>query len=103
MLYFNGLKFAKNEREFIDSLFSGQTCSGFYKDRKNEVLLYNLQYELFSAIVKQQTPFIVSACFKDGNYWFVNSLTEIDCIFLGLQNKTYSERLEDCKKCLELI
>ena len=40
MIVLNGVKFAKNNEEFNDSLFnSGGTCSGFYRVNKRSITL----------------------------------------------------------------
>lgn len=44
MITFNGVKFAKNDKEMTDSLFQqGGTCAGFYKVTKRGIQLMDLQ------------------------------------------------------------
>ena len=40
MIELNGKKFAKNNKEFTESLFhKGGTCTGFYRKTKNKIIL----------------------------------------------------------------
>ena len=49
MLVFNGKKYAKNKREFVDSLFHcGGTCVGYYQKTKGGYRLYNMHKEVFA-------------------------------------------------------
>ena len=51
MIIFNGFKFAKNEQEYAESLFSANgTAFGFYKKARNGVKLYSQNHELFAFI-----------------------------------------------------
>lgn len=51
MLTFNGLTFARNNAEMVDSLFNaGGTCAGFYKRITGGFQLFNLQHELFAFV-----------------------------------------------------
>jgi hypothetical protein len=65
MLVFNGKKYAKNDAEFVDSLFqSGGTCNGYYKRVKHGVKLYDMQRVLTAFIVDNQNTrerFLVTA------------------------------------------
>lgn len=58
MITINGVKFAKNESEFIDSLFSEKTCYGTYKTYKNRIMLYDAQGNLFAAVVRNNHNFL---------------------------------------------
>lgn len=58
MIIINGRKFAKNESEFKNSLFSDKTCSGYYKKnhtekktKKQSITLYNMQKEKIGQLV----------------------------------------------------
>ena len=51
MFKFNGLTFARNNAEMVNSLFtSGGTCAGFYKRISGGFQLFNLQRELFAFV-----------------------------------------------------
>jgi hypothetical protein len=74
--------YAKNKSEFIRSLFSKQTCNGFYKQSKKGIHLYNMQKEVI-AFIKAPTngeyAFIVSCYMFKGKkrYMFgLDTLTE---------------------------
>jgi hypothetical protein len=54
----NGLKFAKNDKEFMASLFDKTgTAYGFYKTLKGRVHLMDMQGEIFAAVVKNENGF----------------------------------------------
>jgi hypothetical protein len=47
MLTINGQQFAKNDSEFLDSLFtSGSTCVGYYKKTAKGVILMDMHKEV---------------------------------------------------------
>jgi len=47
MFIHNLEKYAKNEEEFINSLFEHSgTCVGYYKRQPGRVILYNMGFEL---------------------------------------------------------
>lgn len=52
MIIINGHKFAKNDKEFTESLFDKNgTCYGYYKKLKKRVHFMDMQGELFAALV----------------------------------------------------
>jgi len=105
MLTFNNKEFAKNDKEFVNSLFSvgGKgTCAGYYKKTKRGVYLYNMQKELF-AFMKADDKFtgIVSAYkHKDGKTYYMNALTSDVEKWIGLENATLSEEKALVEKAL---
>lgn len=66
--------FAKNDQEFVSSLFKPHkgTCYGYYKRKgKNVILLQNMQKETFAALVKNKTgKFFVNAREMEGGKIF---------------------------------
>ena len=53
MIILNGKKFAKNDREFTDSLFDiDGTCVGYYKRYKRSIKLFDHQHNLVGGINK---------------------------------------------------
>ena len=87
MLNFNGLKFAKNEKELVDSLFTaGGTANGLYKRLKRHTLLYKPGGELFACIIHnhKQGYFVVSASEREGKPFFMYALCSDDERYLGL-------------------
>lgn len=64
MYTLNGKIYAKNNDEFVSSLFkAGNTCNGFYKKIKNGVKLFDIQNNLKAFVVANAhgERFIVSA------------------------------------------
>ena len=73
MFKFNGLTFARNKAEMVNSLFaSGGTCAGFYKRIRGGFQLFNLQRELF-AFVDPVRALVVSAGMHNGRAFYMFS------------------------------
>ena len=54
MLIINNLKFAKNDSEFVNTLFAASSTSyGYYKKLNGRIHLMNHKKEIFAAIVVQ--------------------------------------------------
>ena len=52
MLIINGHKFAKNNRNFVQTLFEKDgTAYGYYKRKKGVILFQTMQMEVFAALV----------------------------------------------------
>jgi hypothetical protein len=106
MIKFNGKKYAKNEKEFTDSLFSGgSTCNGFYKKYKRKIMLYNIQNELIACIVNNgySERFIVSASVQNGKPWFMYALCDDTSKYLGLQDHGYREQHDEVNKTIKEV
>lgn len=82
MLTINGKKYAKDDREFTDSLFhtEGGTCVGYYKVIATGVQFFDHQKNLFAFCVcrnKHTRPwqaFFVNASTIDGKNWYQHGL-----------------------------
>ena len=87
MIIFNDKKYAANESEFTNSLFStGGTCNGFYKRMKNGFRLFNLQNELIAFVRLSFEPMLMSATKQEDSkiwYSYTNSKTEEYLGFFG--------------------
>ena len=97
MLVLNGKKLAKNDNEFINSLFqSGDTCVGYYKVNKKSIYILDMQKNRVGVIVNN----VLGKCSRldSGKYWY--SYGDIDII--GMFN-SYSDEREDIKKAMELL
>jgi hypothetical protein len=86
MLLFNGKKYAKNDAEFTDSLFTEQTCTGYYKKMRNGIKLFNIQNELIAFIVNNtaQGFFVVSASTFENKPYYSYGLSDSTADYLGL-------------------
>ena len=70
MIELNGSKFALNDNEMMDSLFTpGGTCNGFYKVNKNSVTIFNLQHEKI-AVINGHGLLCAATRQKDGKWWY---------------------------------
>jgi hypothetical protein len=93
--------YAKNNSEFVNSLFSKQTCNGYYKQNEKGITIYNIQHDIIAFIkapVNGEYAFIVSA-YKSENgktrYMFgLDTLTEkyLSC---PVSYKTKTEKLTE--------
>jgi len=93
MLIFNGKKYAKNDREFVESLFDPScTCNGYYKRLKRGVQLFNMQHELTAYIVDRGPleRFIVSAGTHDGKARYMYGLSTSAGKWLGIEENTFA-------------
>ena len=90
MLIINGLKYAKTDKEFTESLFqSDGTCSGFYKfsEAKGQIRLYDQHKKIFSLLICnwKQGIFAVSATInEDGKEYYFYGITDKTKIKLGM-------------------
>ena len=104
MLVFNGLKYARNETEFTNSLFeSNGTCNGFYKVVKNGIRLMDMQGELRAFICKNDGGFVVSAVrvpSMNNRIRYMFSTTDHDEAWLGISGMGLRDQHEQCKKVL---
>ena len=76
MITLNGTKFARNNSEFVDSLFDkGGTCSGYYKVNKCSVSILDHNKNKVGVIANNV---LGKATKVDGKYWY--SYGEIDLI-----------------------
>ena len=87
MIVFNGKKYAKNDNEMVESLFhAGGTCVGFYKTRKDGVLLSDLQkIPRVFLVNRPNEKFAVSAHkTDDGKIRFMFGICSLDEEWVGL-------------------
>lgn len=93
MIEVNNTKFAKNEKELINSLFgSGSTASGTYKVKKTgTILFYDLQGTLFAARIanKYGEKFFVSARLYNNKPRFQFDVSDLDKQKLGIAGLTF--------------
>ena len=97
MLTINGSDYAKNNKEFTESLFNPKgTCRGFYRKRKDGVLLMDMQRKPLIFIKQAGTTFAVSCgvCPISGKTHYMFSTTATDSELLGLDAVSYSKHSE---------
>lgn len=69
MITVNGYKFARNDREFTDSLFSDATCVGYYKpDGKGGIFLLDHQRNRVGGIRRDRLVYRASK--RERGYWY---------------------------------
>jgi len=104
MLDFNGVKFAKNERQFVDSLFQmGGTCHGFYKVTTRGVQLSDHNNDIFAFIVDNgpSDQFLVSCSrLENGKIRYMHSTNNQADRLFDLDGLGYMATIEECKRIL---
>lgn len=106
MIVLNGKKYAANKKEFSESLFTKQTCSGFYKILKNGIRLSDHQGEAFAFIYDNgRSDRGIVSCRKQGNrYCYMFSTMTMDEKKLGFENGLgYAQNVELAEKLLNGI
>ena len=68
MFTVNGFKFAKTEKEFASTLFdTGSTCFGFYRERKNGIVLMDHQKTVVAFIAFDGSISFLVTAWKNEN------------------------------------
>lgn len=105
MIIFNGVKFAKNEKELTESLFSKDgTCSGYYKVTKRGIQIMDLQNNIIAFIVNNGygERFIVSASRCDnGRIRYMFSTCHKVEKLLSLEELGYRGTIRECERVLK--
>lgn len=103
MIEVNGRKFAKNDAEFVGSLFDPTgTCQGYYSIKKGGkvvVLSDHQRKPRVAAVMTQDGPMLVT-CHKreNGRLWYMFSTTSVDEQWLGVEG--YRHRHETAQAIL---
>lgn len=69
MIILNGAKFAESEQEFINSLFSRKTCSGYAKRYKHKIKLFDHNHNLIG-VITEYGVLAYATLRADGKYWY---------------------------------
>lgn len=106
MIEFNGKKYAKNNDEFIDSLFhAGGTCNGFYKKTKRGIYLYDAQNVLQAFVRTITEPMVMSCTLREnGKKWYSYTMNKTEQ-WLGIRdfNDERCISFSDERKAIENI
>lgn len=68
MITLNNKKFAETEQEFINSVFSVPTCSGYAKRHKRKINLYDHNKNLIGVIANRVLG--KTTLMENGKYWY---------------------------------
>lgn len=105
MLTFAGKKYAKSNKELVDSLFQRDgTANGFYKTVKNGIKLYRIiegGKELEAFIHKES--FVVTAYTCNGKSRYMHSTSSITAVWLGIDSMSYSDVKSACNDALTSV
>lgn len=97
MIVINNVKFAKNDKEVVDTLFEGRvTASGTYKVYKKRVALYDLQGKHIANVTKKGGLIKVSYM-EDGRKWY--NYGDIDLI--GNDDGSFWRDIDKVKELLK--
>lgn len=99
MIKFNGKKYAKNDREFTESLFDASgTCNGFYKRIKNGIQLFDMQRNLAAFIVDRPSEkFVVTAHKVEGRARYMFSTCSLTEKWLGIESMSGQAQFDAIK------
>ena len=89
MIQFNDKTYARNDAEFVASLFqAGNTCNGYYKRTANGIRLYTMQKQLAAFIVinRYNERFVVTASMFNGRPRYMYSTCTHTEQWLGIEN-----------------
>ncbi len=93
MITVNGISFAQNDKEMIDSLFkpvNGRTCQGYAKRLKDKIVFFDLQRKEIATLVRNpHGVFLVNSHVVNGKRFYQYSLGEYNKPIFGLQNLGY--------------
>lgn len=93
MLIINNKKFAKNNSEFINSLFNpGGTCVGFYKVNKKSIVLMDHQNNRIG-VINRHGVLCHARKLDNGKYWHTHATIDIIGEF-----PSYSKRCEELQE-----
>jgi hypothetical protein len=104
MIEFNGRAYAKNSREFTETLFrpvNGRTANGFYRKLAQGYQIFTPQKELIAFVkapIRGENAFAVSAGMHNGRAFYMFGLSDAAEKFLGLDGIKYSAQLEACEQ-----
>ena len=106
MITLNGKKYAANKKEFSESIFTDQTCTGFYKVVKNGIRLMDQQGEPFAFVYDNgRSDRGIVSCRKHGKrYRYMFSTMTMDEKKLGFENGLgYVQSVELAEKLLNEV
>jgi len=111
MIIINGLKFAKNNNEFVETLFQREgTASGFYKKKKNGILFLDMQNNpiFFLCCNNPSLPFFVTCgtdtIISSGKkvIRYMHTTIAAHEKMLGLDKLSYRQQFEFCQTIKEI-
>ena len=98
MIILNGKKFAKNDKEFTNSLFeTGGTCDGYYKVTKNKIFILDVNKKIVGVITKNKVM-AKATKLENGKYWYSYG----DISIIG-EYENMAQQYEDIKNAFILF
>ena len=96
MLILNGKRFAANDKEFIDSLFTGSTtCVGYYRVNKKSISIMDQQKNKVGVIANN----VLATATKQGKgYWYCYATPDI----VG-EYSSHMQEVEEVREAMGLI
>ena len=96
MIEVNGVKFAKTESEFVDSLFNiGGTATGFYKRYKNRIIFSDKDHKPMAALVRNRHGSHFVGCSKtEHGIRYMYSMDSLSERLFGMDEMGYMDQME---------
>lgn len=102
MITLYGKQYAKNDREFTGSLFTGgATCNGYYKATARGLYIYDHQHTPV-AFIRRDGMGPVSVSKHNGRWRYMFALSSNDAAFIGVPH-SYIEQCDGAKDCAESV
>jgi len=93
MITLNNKQFARNNKEFVNSLFTtGSTCVGYYKPLKNQIKLMDMQFEKVGVITKHQVLLLATKRLE--GWWYSHGTISL------VGEYEYGQKIKDIKSAL---
>ena len=98
MIIINGHKFAKNDRNFIKTLFEKDgTAYGYYKRKKGVILFQTMKMEIFAALVcNENFCSFVNASEREGKIFYQYDISDTGKKLFGIP-EGYLDSIEYAK------
>ena len=96
MIEINGIKFAKNESDFVSSLFNPSgTATGFYKRYKQRIIFSDKDHKPIAALVRNRHGSHFVGCSKtEQGIRYMYSMDSLSEKLFGMDKMGYMESME---------
>jgi hypothetical protein len=104
MIALFGKTYAKNEAEFVDSLFTpGATANGFYRVTRGGVYFSDMQGKERAFIRADGLGPVSVSKRADGKRWYMQSLSSLDDAFLGRDMSQYANQTTEARELAQSL
>ena len=92
MITLNGKKFAETEKEFTESLFTNQTCSGYARRNMQSVTIMDMQKNKIG-VINSHGVLCAATKLDNGRYWYSHA----DIPEIG-RYESYMQQVTECRE-----